>query len=121
MPRLLAPNPLQGHPYGSVAGPLKDGAALTNGVPASQKIVCAGLARFRVRVKATCAGTLSVRFCRADAANTPYLTNQPAAVPMAANTEAVLNVDPHFGEGIAIVTVTPSADGVLTYCDLSGV
>lgn len=119
--RLLPPNPLQGHPYGSVQGDLADGAAVTEDTAASVLVATAGLARFRVRLKSSAAGTLSFEYCRADSANTGYGTSNPIDVTITADTEAVLEVDEHFGEGVGRVTFTPDADGTITYCDFSGV
>lgn len=121
MSRLLAPDPLRAQPYGSIGGPFADGAALVANTAISQHVVLAGVARWRLRLRSTAAGTLAVRYARADAANTLYTAAQPADVAVTANTEATLAVPEHYGEGVALVTFTPSAAGNLTYCDLSTV
>lgn len=121
MARLLAPNPLDGRPYGSVAGALADGAAVASGIAVSVLVATAGLARFRIRFQASVAGTLAFTFCRADTANTAYSTGNPDDVDVTADTEAVLEVETHYGEGIGRVTFTPDDDGTVTYCDFAGV
>lgn len=107
-------------PFGSVSGPLADGAAVVNGVEASIIIPTGSHTGGRVRFKASVAGSLRAVPVRADPVNTEYATKPAsAASPLAivANTEAVLELDQLAGEGLVKLGFTPAADGTVTYCD----
>lgn len=99
------------------------GAALANGVPAAAVVQLAGTARFRIRIAATAAGTLSLAFVRPDETDhfddtDVYTTGNPPNVAVVANTEAKMDVAEHYGEAFAVVTFTPAADGAVDYVDI---
>lgn len=102
------------------------GAHLLASAAATAVATVAGATRFRIRIKVTHAATLSAAFCQPDWPNDdphPYGTGNPTDVALVANTENQLDVDPHFGEALLLLTLTNSAAGALdvTYCDLMAV
>ena len=118
--RHLAPAPLTPIPFGSVGGALADGAAVANGVESSEIINTSNCKSGRIRFQATAAGSLRLVPVRADAPNTEYTLEAASAaspVAVAANTEVFANLDQLNGEGLVKVGFTPSADGVVTFCD----
>lgn len=98
-------------------GPFADGAALTNAQAVSEIVTVAGAVAWRHRFKATCAGTLSYRYLRPDGSDTPYDVDNPADVPVLANTEVSVEVTQHVGESRLRITFTPSANGAVTWSD----
>lgn len=106
----------------TVGGTLADGVALATGVAVSALIPLAGSSRFRIRIKASAAGTLSSAFVRPgttgfDAASL-YTTGNPTDVAVVANTETKLEISEHYGEALLLLTYTPSGNGTLTFCDV---
>lgn len=107
------------HVPDSIGGSLRDGAQVLNGVPVQEAFSCAGTARIRIRFLCTAAGTLACRFLRNNLKdNIEYPTNQPADAAVVANTETVLDIPIHYGEGRAYVQFTPTANGLVEYCDV---
>lgn len=113
------PSTFDEHIPGSVSGRLKDKTQLVSLVEVRENVTCAGVGRIRVRFKATCPGVLKFIFLRSlTNHDTDYDTQQPLPVAVAANVEAVIDVEEHFGEGRAAVSFTPDVDGEVVYCDV---
>lgn len=106
------------NPHYSLNAALKTGASFSNGVAVNERIYTGGASRFRGRWKSTGGGTLSFTFLRHDG-TTAYSTLNPGSVAVVANTETSFTVDPHYGEKYLTITFTPSADGTITYFDIS--
>lgn len=101
-------------------GPFADGAAFVNATPISDVVVLAGSAAWRHRFKATGAGTLQYRYLRpVGPTDVPYDIDAPADQPVVANTEVAVEATQHFGESRLRITFTPSANGNITWSDIS--
>ncbi len=100
------------------SGAFAPGAAFTNGNAITVLRPCAGVARGRVRFKASAAGTLVLTYVSPDGA-TDYTTPTATSVAIVANTEKELDFTP-YGEAYYKLTFTPSAGGTVTYCDECG-
>jgi hypothetical protein len=74
----------------------------------SSIVPVAGEARFRLRFKATVAGTLKTRFLRPGGTE-EYTANNPGDVAVVANTETKLDVTDHYGEGLVKFIFTPNS------------
>jgi hypothetical protein len=104
----------------AVGGDFVAGSPFLNAVPISTTIPIAGAERMRVRFKTSGAGgTLAARFVRPDGVDTLYTQMQPVDVAITVNVEAVLDIDPHYGEGLVKITFTPTGNGNITFCDAS--
>lgn len=113
------PSPRDARGHWTLKGAWKPGTAFTNGAAITIDVPCAGAERIRIRMKtATGGGTLAAAWLRPDG-ETKYTANNPADVAIVAGTENKMDVDPHFGEGLLRLTFTPSADGTITYVDVS--
>lgn len=107
-----------------VGGLLVDGAALTNATPVSVIVKLGnGVARWRLHFQATCAGSLTFRYVRPLKNQSLYTAGAPGGAPAAAavvaNVETIVTVQDHAGEQAVQVTFTPSANGAVTFADLS--
>jgi hypothetical protein len=93
-------------------------AALTAAVAVTATVPVLGCSRGRVHLKSTAAGTLQLQM--ADPTGTDAY-GDPAAVSVAvvANTDVSLDFDPR-GEAYLKITFTPSGNGEITFCDVSG-
>lgn len=113
------PSTFDEHIPGSISGHLRDHRELVDGQVVKENFTCAGVARIRVRFLATVGGQLVLHFLRSVVNHDiDYPTNQPDPVTVAANVEAIIDVEEHFGEGRASVSFAPNADGEITYCDV---
>ncbi len=102
-----------------LVGALAAGAAVSSGNAVNELRACAGVARGRVRLKASVAGTLEVRFAGPDEGATVYTTPAAVSAAVVANTEQMIEFAP-FGEAFLQIRFTPSANGTITYCDICG-
>lgn len=113
-------------PYRRLSGALKVGAACTNGTRIVEIVALGSSAFAAVRMKATCAGTLSFHFLGPDtnaetgAFPTECATGNPTDVAVGANTEAIIQPAPN-GEEYGLVIFTPSGSGVITYVDYASI
>lgn len=96
-------------------------APLSTGVPVEAFIALAGAQRWRVRIRASAAGTLSAAYVRAGRRTDVYAANNPADVAVVANTETAMSEATHFGAAAVRLTFTPSGNGAVTYCDIEAV
>jgi hypothetical protein len=104
----------------ALGGDFTAGSPFLTAVPIGVTLPMAGAERMRVRFRTSGAGgTLAARFVRPDGPDTPYTQMQPVDVTVTANVEAVLDIEPHFGEGLIRLTFTPSGNGNITFCDAS--
>lgn len=100
-------------------GVLAASAAVVNATPVSEYVQVAGSARVRARIKTSGAGTLDLTFgFFVNDVFTAYATGNPAQVAVSAATEAKIESDT-YGESWCKVTFTPSANGTVTFCDVS--
>lgn len=113
------PSTFDEHVPGSVGGDLADGAEFVSGTAIAETFTCSGVARIRIRFLATAPGVLALYFLRPMLnEETAYPTGQPDPISVTANEEAILDVQFHMGEGRAAISFSPSADGVVSYCDV---
>lgn len=91
------------------------------------EIVALGSSAFAaVRLKATCAGTLSFHFLGPDcnpetkSLGTECTSGNPTDVAVTANTEAIIQPSPN-GEEYGVVRFTPSGSGAITYVDYASI
>lgn len=104
----------------AVGGDFTAGAPFLAAVPIDEILPMTGAGRMRVRFKtATSGGTLAARFLRPDGSDVSYTQSQPVDLTVAAGVEAVLDLDPHYGEGLLKLTFTPSGNGTIAFCDAS--
>lgn len=104
-----------------IDGDLAVGQPFSNGVAISTFIRLAGMQWFRIHFKATGGGSLTLQYLQAGQQTAVLASGNPAAVAIVANTENKLDVNPHFGEFGGILTYTPTADGVISVSEYSGV
>lgn len=103
----------------SLGGVFADGAAFLAATDISIVVPVAGEARWRVRFKASQAGTLKAAYLRTDG-TTAYTTGNPADVTIAANVENKIEDATVYGESLLKITFTPGATpGTVTYADIS--
>lgn len=108
-PDVRDPDPREARFHRVLPGELTPGKpAYTDTNDRSAIVPVAGEARFRLRFKATQNGTLKARFLRPGGTE-EYTANNPADVPVTANTETKLDVTDHYGEGLVKFIFTPSA------------
>lgn len=95
------------------------GATVTNGVEHAALVLCAGASRGRLRFKATCAGSLEIRFVRPNNSQLieTYTAGNPTPVSVSANVETYIETTSISGEAQALVVFTPSAGGTVSICD----
>jgi hypothetical protein len=104
----------------ALGGDFTAGAPFLNAVPIDEILPMTGAGRMRVRFKTSGGGgTLAARFLRPDGSDALYSQSQPVDLSVTAGVEAVLEIDPHYGEGLLKLTFTPSGNGSVTYCDAS--
>ena len=114
------PDPRDARFHRVLAEELAPGKTYTDTTDRVATCAVAGEARFRLRFKATVAGTLKARFLRPGGAE-EYTANNPADVPVVANTEIKMDVD-HWGEGLVKFLFTPNAQPwTVSIADLSHV
>lgn len=111
--------------HSSLIGQLAAGASVLTGVAARAVANFAGGVRARIRLKATVAGTLDLKYLR-PAQPSPFPTDlstllvydvNPAQVAVTANVEAVMDMD-LYGEQGGVVVFTPSGNGTITWADV---
>lgn len=118
----LVPHTLGHHPGDSLAA----GATLVSGTPVKAIANLAGAARARIRLKTTANGSLTLAYLRPDQpreftiADALVYDAAPSPVAVTGGTEAVMDLD-LYGEHGAVVIFTPSANGAVTWADISQV
>lgn len=120
MPPLLPSRPDPTAMRGSwlVTGDLAPGTSIPTTEIREVMIPTAGASRIRIRAQTDTAAALDLVFVQppGNGQNQPaieYPTNQPTQVALAAGVENVLEIDPHFGEGQAILRITAGAGTVV--------
>lgn len=104
----------------SVGADFRPGAPFLAAVPISVVVPTAGANRLRLRFKTTGnGGTLVFQFVRPDESDTPYTGSQPVDQTVTAGTELVVDINPHYGEGLLKLTFTPAGNGSVVFCDVS--
>lgn len=103
----------------ALGGDFTAGGPFLNGVAIRVVVPMTGAHRMRLRFQATGAGALQARFVRPDGQDVAYTVMQPVDTAIVANVESVIDIDPHYGEGLLKLTFTPSANGTITFCDAS--
>lgn len=121
MPPYRDPDPRDARFHRVLPEELTPGKSYTDTTDRSAVVAVAGEARFRLRFKATIGGTLKARFLRPGGTE-EYTANNPADVPIVADTETKLDVTDHYGEGYVKFIFTPSAQPyTIDIADLSHV
>jgi hypothetical protein len=103
-----------------MGGDFTPGSPFLNAVPIEELVAMAGADRTRIRFQTTGAGgTLQARFVRPDGSDAAYNQGQPVDLTIADGVGAVLDINPHYGEGLLKLTFVPSGNGSVVYCDIS--
>jgi hypothetical protein len=104
----------------ALGGEFTAGAPFLNAVPIHVIVPMAGAVRARIRFQTSGAGgTLSARFLRPDGSDAPYIQSQPVDLTVTVDVESVLEIDPHYGEGLLKLSFLPSGNGSVVFCDAS--
>lgn len=114
------------HPQRRLNGALKPGATLAAATPVYEAIATAGVAKLRVRVKITTAGTVDLLIgnavmdqALADPSANTHTTGNPVQVALSANTEAMIEITNLSGEEYVVAKVVSTPGGAVTYVDVS--